>query len=175
VAFFQFRLMPLLVALVLCMAMADAAWANRGNNGNNGNGNGNGRPTEVDDHDDDDDDDGDDDDERGTRTIRYTLTSERRVIIVDTIYGTNQYGPLISNELRRAILNDAQDLPPGIRRQYLEGRTLPPGIAKKHELPDSIAPLIDLGPHGQVVVVGRDIVIIDRRTQAIWDIAEGAL
>lgn len=166
----RFRLLPLLVSMALCVALADTAWANQGNGrGNNGNGNGNngnGRPTEVDDH---------DDDERDAQTVRYTLTAERRVIIVDAIYGRNQYGPLISNELRRAILNDAQDLPPGIRRQYLDGRTLPPGIAKKHELPDSIAPLIELDPRGQVVVVGRDIVIIDRRTQAIWAVAESAL
>lgn len=63
-------------------------------------------------------------------------------------------------------------LPPGLQKQLQRNGTLPPGLEKKMEpLPEPLhARLRPLPPEYERVVVGQDVVILDRTTQKILDI-----
>ena len=170
----------LLLALMLvgsCWVMPTVAKPGNGNGNAHGHNNDNHphNPDEGNARDDNETGDSDRTHRPVTREVSYVFTAERRTVVVGAIYGTNEHRDLISPELRRNILSDLDSLPPGIRRQYLDGRSLPPGIAKQYELPATIQPLIDLDPEAQVLVIGRDILIVNRSTQVIWDIAAAAL
>ena len=63
-------------------------------------------------------------------------------------------------------------LPPGLQKQLQRNGTLPPGLEKKMEpLPEQLdVRLRRLPPEYERVVVGQDVVILDRTTQKILDI-----
>lgn len=179
----------LLGLIALGCTLTSPAMAKPDHNNDHGHSNGHDNDHGNSHHDDDDDqsedndyqsgDHHDDDDDvaspQVTREITYTLTAQRRTTLVGIVYGTSPNRNLIDDRLRRNILNDLDSLPPGIRRQYLNGGTLPPGIAKKYELPASVQPLIGLDPQAQVLVIGRDILVVNRSTQVILDVANSAL
>lgn len=101
------------------------------------------------------------------------LTEDRVATLLDILLGTNDdYAALISEELRLEILDDIGALPPGIQRQLARGRGLPPGIAKKHRIPVSVLPLLDLEPDTELLIIGDNIVIVDP-AEVILDIVEG--
>ena len=66
------------------------------------------------------------------------------------------------------------DLPPGLQKKLDRGGQLPPGLQKRLEpLPSDLdRRLPRLPEHWERVVVERDIVLIDRRTNRILDIIE---
>lgn len=63
-------------------------------------------------------------------------------------------------------------LPPGLQKQLQRNGTLPPGLEKKIEpLPEQLdGRLRRLPPEYERVVIGQDVVILDRTTQKILDI-----
>ncbi len=65
-----------------------------------------------------------------------------------------------------------EKLPPGIRKQLQRNGTLPPGLEKKMEpLPKEVeVRMKQLPPECTRVVVGTDIIILDKTTQKILDI-----
>jgi hypothetical protein len=63
-----------------------------------------------------------------------------------------------------------EDLPPGQQKQIQKKGTLPPGIAKR-ALPGRLESQLSPLPEGYVrVMVGVDIVLLDTRTQVVIDI-----
>lgn len=65
-----------------------------------------------------------------------------------------------------------EKLPPGLQRQLQQNGTLPPGLAKKLEpLPRELeVRLKPLPPDYVRVVVGTDVILLDRTTQKVLDI-----
>ena len=71
---------------------------------------------------------------------------------------------------RREIQEQIDSLPPGIQRRLARGRALPPDIAKKVDLPTRVNEYVGLEEDIQVVVVGRDAVVLDPVTGVIVDV-----
>jgi hypothetical protein len=69
------------------------------------------------------------------------------------------------------------DLPPGLQKKLDRGGQLPPGLQKRMEpLPTDLdRRLPRLPEHWERVVVERDIVLVDRRTNRILDIIEDVI
>jgi len=65
-----------------------------------------------------------------------------------------------------------EKLPPGLQKQLQKNGTLPPGLQKKIEpLPTTLeGRLRRLPPDAERVVIGRDVIILDKTTQKILDI-----
>ena len=65
-----------------------------------------------------------------------------------------------------------EKLPPGIRKQLQRNGTLPPGLEKKMEpLPKEVeVRMKQLPPEYTRVVIGTDVIILDKTTQKILDI-----
>lgn len=69
------------------------------------------------------------------------------------------------------------DLPPGLQKQIKRKGTLPPGLQKRLEpLPPELEVRLPKLPEtwGRVIL-GRNVLLIDRRTQRILDIIENAV
>ena len=62
-----------------------------------------------------------------------------------------------------------QSLPPGIAKNLARGKPLPPGIAKR-ALPGGLQPRLPAYPGHEVVIVDRDVILVDIATQVIVDI-----
>jgi hypothetical protein len=109
-----------------------------------------------------------------TPSPRRSYSPRDRVdILLDIIYGTDEdYDDLMSDELRRAILGDLDSLPPGIQRQLIRGRGLPPGIAKKYRMPVPVLTVLDLEPETEVWIIGDNIIVVDP-ADVILDIVRG--
>lgn len=69
------------------------------------------------------------------------------------------------------------DLPPGLKKQLRKNGKLPPGLQKRLEpLPDEIVVRLPAIPAGwERVILGRDVILIDRRTARILDIIENVV
>jgi hypothetical protein len=69
------------------------------------------------------------------------------------------------------------NLPPGLQRKLEKNGELPPGLQKRPEpLPaDLDRQLPSLPEYWERVIVERDVILIDRRTNRILDIIEGVL
>jgi hypothetical protein len=64
------------------------------------------------------------------------------------------------------------DLPPGLAKQLARNGTLPPGLAKRG-LPSDLVPLLPLRPDWQeVVIVDDKVLLIRRATNLILDVIE---
>lgn len=141
--------------LSLGVVVIDPADAKPGRGNGNGNGN---RPVEVEGAEDDVDD---------------LLTRDRVDALIDIIYDRNDdYDDLLSDDLRLEIINDFDSLPPGIQRQLARGRGLPPGIAKKYQMPRGVLSFLDLDPDTELLIIGDNIVIVDP-ADVILDMIEG--
>jgi hypothetical protein len=62
-----------------------------------------------------------------------------------------------------------QALPPGIAKNLARGKALPPGIAKRG-LPRDLAGRLPSYPGHEIVVVDRDVFLVNAATQIIVDI-----
>lgn len=68
-----------------------------------------------------------------------------------------------------------EHLPPGLQKHLERHGTLPPGLEKKR-LPDDLNRLLSLEPKGyKRWMAGRDVVLVDERTQVIVDILTDVL
>ena len=68
-----------------------------------------------------------------------------------------------------------QTLPPGLARQIQRNGTLPPGLAKRDLPPDLASRLPALPPGQRRLIVGNDVVLVERTSGLILDVLRGAL
>ena len=62
-----------------------------------------------------------------------------------------------------------QSLPPGIAKNVARGKPLPPGIAKR-ALPGGLATRLPAYPGHEVIIVDRDVILVDIATRVVVDI-----
>lgn len=155
----RFSALALLGLMTAGIALAEPADARPGNG--NGRGNRPARPVAV-------------EESATVDTTQTLLTRDRNALLVDIIYGIGEHSELISEDLRAEIVGDFNSLPPGIQRRLARGRSLPPGIAKKYLLPVSVLPVLDLDPDTTLVVVGRNVLILNPQNIVV-DLVENLL
>ncbi len=68
-----------------------------------------------------------------------------------------------------------QTLPPGLAMQIQRNGVLPPGLAKRNLPPGLASRLPALPPGQQRLIVGNDVVLVERTTGLILDVLRGAL
>ena len=103
------------------------------------------------------------------RSIRFT-TEERQII-----YDYYHHGKKAKKKgLPPGLAKRGGNLPPGLQRKLERDGQLPPGLQKRLEpLPTDLSyRLPRLPEHWERVIVERDIVLIDRRTNRVLDIIE---
>lgn len=103
------------------------------------------------------------------------LTSVQRTKILEIIRGTSTSSYLIPDSLRQQIFAQVNSLPPGIQKNLLRGKGLPPGIAKKVLLPANVVRHTNLPANTNIVVVGSNIVVVDPIKNIILDIISNIL
>jgi hypothetical protein len=106
----------------------------------------------------------------GKQRPDHFLPEERRII--ETYYHAG--GP--SKGLPPGLAKKGR-LPPGLQKHLDRTGKLPPGLQKRLEPlpPDLETRLPRLPEHWERVIVGRDVILIDRRTQRILDIIENVV
>lgn len=97
------------------------------------------------------------------------LPEERRII---REYFVRQYGNLPPGLAKRG-----GDLPPGLKKQLRRKGQLPPGLQKRLEpLPRELEIRLPAIPDiWERVILGPDVILIDRRTARILDIIENVI
>jgi hypothetical protein len=82
------------------------------------------------------------------------------------------FGAVAEREIRayfQANTLAPQSLPPGIAKNLTRGKPLPPGIAKR-ALPGGLLTKLPAYPGHEVIIVDRDVILVDIATQVIVDI-----
>jgi Ni/Co efflux regulator RcnB len=67
-----------------------------------------------------------------------------------------------------------ENLPPGLQKQLQKNGTLPPGLAKR-DLPSGLEGRLPKRKGQKRLIVGNDVVLIERATGLVLDILEGVL
>jgi hypothetical protein len=101
----------------------------------------------------------------------YFLPEERRII--ENYYRSG--GP--SRGLPPGLAKRGGKLPPGLQKHLDKNGTLPPGLQKRLEpLPQDLdSRLPTLPENWERVVLGNDVILLDRRTNRILDIIENII
>jgi hypothetical protein len=101
----------------------------------------------------------------------YFLPEERRII--ENYYRSG--GP--SKGLPPGLAKRGGKLPPGLQKHLDKNGTLPPGLQKRLEpLPQELTlRLPGLPGYWERVILERDVILIDRRTNRILDIIENVI
>jgi hypothetical protein len=101
----------------------------------------------------------------------YFLPEERRII--ENYYRSG--GP--SKGLPPGLAKRGGKLPPGLQKHLDKNGTLPPGLQKRLEpLPQDLdARLPRLPDYWERVILERDVILVDRRTNRILDIIENII
>jgi hypothetical protein len=102
-----------------------------------------------------------------TTTQLITFTSYQRTVLYDLLHGSNT--TLIPRTTLVQIVNQRASLPPGIRKQLLRGKGLPPGIAKKIPLSTQVIRYLDLPATYNIFVVGSNVVLFNTVTGLVSD------
>lgn len=102
-----------------------------------------------------------------TTTQLITFTSNQRTILYDLLQGSNT--TLIPRTTLVQIVDQRTSLPPGIQKQLLRGKGLPPGIAKKIPLSRSVISYLNLPATYNLFVIGSNVVLFDTVTGLIAD------
>jgi hypothetical protein len=116
----------------------------------------------------DDDDDRGGDRDHGSRSVINIVYSNRdREVIHEYYYGEGQRG------LPPGLAKRGGNLPPGLQKQLMRNGTLPPGLQKRcqpfpAELERRLPPL---PPDYSRVTIGANILIVNRKTNVIADVA----
>ena len=82
------------------------------------------------------------------------------------------FGAVAEREIRAYFQTNTlapQSLPPGIAKNLARGKPLPPGIAKR-ALPGGLLTRLPAYPGHEVIIVDRDVILVDIATQVIVDI-----
>jgi len=101
----------------------------------------------------------------------YFLPEERRII--EDYYRSS--GP--SKGLPPGLAKRGGKLPPGLQKHLDKNGTLPPGLQKRLEpLPQDLdSRLPGLPEYWERVILERDVILLDRRTNRILDIIENII
>ena len=101
----------------------------------------------------------------------YFLPEERRII--ENYYRSS--GP--SKGLPPGLAKRGGKLPPGLQKHLDKNGTLPPGLQKRLEpLPQDLdLRLPGLPDYWERVILGSDVILVDRRTNRILDIIENVI
>jgi hypothetical protein len=101
----------------------------------------------------------------------YFLPEERRII--ENYYRSS--GP--SKGLPPGLAKRGGKLPPGLQKHLDKNGTLPPGLQKRLEpLPQELdSRLPRLPDYWERVILERDVILVDRRTNRILDIIENII
>jgi hypothetical protein len=101
----------------------------------------------------------------------YFLPEERRII--ENYYRSS--GP--SKGLPPGLAKRGGKLPPGLQKHLDKNGTLPPGLQKRLEpLPQDLdLRLPGLPDSWERVILGSDVILVDRRTNRILDIIENVI
>jgi hypothetical protein len=101
----------------------------------------------------------------------YFLPEERRII--ENYYRSS--GP--SKGLPPGLAKRGGKLPPGLQKHLDKNGTLPPGLQKRLEpLPQDLdSRLPRLPEYWERVILERDVILVDRRTNRILDIIENVI
>src|SRR5262245_47031145 len=101
----------------------------------------------------------------------YFLPEERRII--ENYYRSS--GP--SKGLPPGLAKRGGKLPPGLQKHLDKNGTLPPGLQKRLQpLPQDLnARLPGLPDYWERVILERDVILVDRRTNRILDIIENII
>lgn len=108
----------------------------------------------------------------GDRPAHF-LTDERRII--EQYYRKGAKGK--AKGLPPGLAKRGGNLPPGLQKQLQKNGQLPPGLQKRVEpLPVELSrQLPPLPEHWERVIVDRDVILLDRRTNRILDIIEDVI
>jgi hypothetical protein len=90
---------------------------------------------------------------------------------------TITFGSVAEREIRSYFQTTPmapQGLPPGIAKNLARGKPLPPGIAKR-ALPTGLLGRLPSYPGHEVIIVDRDVFLVNAATQIIVDILERVL
>ena len=82
------------------------------------------------------------------------------------------FGSVAEREIRAYFQTNPmtpQSLPPGVAKNLARGKPLPPGIAKR-AVPGRLATRLPSYPGHEVIIVDRDVILVDIATQVIVDI-----
>jgi hypothetical protein len=110
------------------------------------------------------------------QTQFISFTSNQRTILIDLLRGNCSCNNLLSNSTRTQIISQSRSLPPGIQRQLLRGKGLPPGIAKKVVLlPKQVNTYINLPTYYDLLVVGSNVVVVDQVRYTVVDFISDVL
>jgi hypothetical protein len=98
------------------------------------------------------------------------LPEERHII-------SEYYGRHKSKGLPPGLAKKSGNLPPGLQKHLQRNGTLPPGLQKRLEpLPKDLDGRLPGIPEAWTrVILGRDVLLIDRRTNRILDIIENVI
>ena len=109
----------------------------------------------------------------GTNRASHFLAEERRII--EEYY--HKGGKRKQKGLPPGLAKRGGNLPPGLQKQLDKNGKLPPGLQKRLEpLPvDLERRLPRLPEYWERVILERDIILIDRRTERILDIIENVI
>lgn len=103
----------------------------------------------------------------GDVILDVVITAAERAIIGGYVTEKYRSGGLPPGLAKR------EQLPPGLQRQIERNGTLPPGLAKR--LPDDLLGRLPRRSNTGFRVVGDDIVLIDLATRVILDVMHGVL
>ena len=101
----------------------------------------------------------------------YFLPEERRIIF-DYYHHADA-----SKALPPGLAKRGGKLPPGLQRQLDRNGKLPPGLQKRLEpLPADLESRLPRLPQGwERVILERDVILLDRRTNRVLDIIENVI
>lgn len=100
---------------------------------------------------------------------RLTLSSNQRAQLIDLLRGKTTQKGVLSDTTRTQIINQLATLPPGIQKQLLRGKGLPPGIAKKIYLPKQVNTYLNLPTRYDLIVMGSNVVMYDAVASIVVD------
>lgn len=114
------------------------------------------------------------------RTVQQTqflnFTSDQRTVLVDLLRGNCGCNYLLTNSLRSQIIGQARSLPPGIQKQLLRGKGLPPGQAKKLVyLPKQVNTYLKVPSQYDLVVLGSNLLLLDQTRYTVIDLITNVL
>ena len=112
----------------------------------------------------------------GRRSERFS-SEERRIIEYYYHWGEKSKKKNKKKGLPPGLAKRGGNLPPGLQKKLDRGEPLPPGLQKRLEpLPRDLHYRLPRIPdYWERVIVERDIVLIDRRTNRILDIIENVI
>lgn len=114
------------------------------------------------------------------RTVQQTqflsFTSDQRTVLVDLLRGNCGCNYLLTDSLRSQIIGQARSLPPGIQKQLLRGKGLPPGQAKKLlYLPKQVNTYLKVPAQYDFVVLGSNLLLLDQTRFTVIDLITNVL